>query len=182
MNLLWIINSRSPGSGWASYPLETGLVQLTPDGPVPLPIPIGWGGMAGPLLVESRVGQDTEQWLLLSTPGNRVSVNGSPVSIGARLLRDRDAISLGNGKMFFFSAERIAQVEPYPGKDDHTCCVRCKLPLEPAAPVVRCPAPDCGFFHHQSKDRPCWTYAEGCANCGHPTSFEAGYQWSPAEL
>jgi hypothetical protein len=98
------------------------------------------------------------------------------------VLADRDAIALGDRQILFFSSEKLARVLPFPGKDDHTSCIRCKLPLESGTPAVRCPSPECGFWHHQSDDQSCWTYTAACASCGHPTAFDAGFQWSPWEL
>ena len=134
------------------------------------------------LLVRTHGTNGFDRWSLLCAPHSTARVNGTPVYAGIRVLADRDAITLDDGNTVFFSCERLAQVVPFPGEDDGTRCIRCKLVLEPATPAVRCPAPGCGFWHHQSEAQPCWTYAESCVSCGHPTAFDAGFQWSPREL
>lgn len=164
------------------HPLDTGIIQLSPDGPAALAVCKGLDGVSGPVLVRKQDPLGEECWALLCKSHGRTRVNGAPVFIGVRMLSDRDLIALGAGQRVFYSSERVAQIEPYPGGDDSTCCVRCKLPLLPDTPAVRCPAPGCGFWHHQSDEQPCWDYRDGCTSCGHPTAFDAGFQWSPSEL
>jgi len=45
---------------------------------------------------------------------------------------------------------------------------------------VRCP--QCGVWHHQSDELPCWVYSSSCSLCDHPTALDAGYRWIPGEL
>lgn len=168
--------------GWVDHPLEAEMVALGQEGPIPLQVDEQLGCVSGPVLMRSLDSSNEERWLILCVPGSRARVNETPIPVGARLLKDRDAITFSGRHTVFFSSERLAQVEPYPGTTDDTCCIRCKLPLDPGAPVVRCPNPECGFFHHESVQHPCWTYADGCAACGHPTDLDAGFQWSPVDL
>ncbi len=175
MGHVWIVNEKGV---LAACPLDAGISQLTSNGPSALAVCKGLDDIAVPLLVRKQEFQGEERWLLLSKSPGRTRVNGMPVFNGVRMLNDRDLISLGDGHRVFYSSERIAQIEPYPGEDDSTCCVRCKLPLQPGKPAVRCPAPGCGFWYHQI----CWDYRDQCANCGRPTAFDSGYQWSPSEL
>lgn len=179
MSHLWIRNAEG---ALVDHPLDTGILQLTPDGPAALAVCKGLDGVSGPVLARKQDFQGEERWVLLCKPTGTTRVNGVPVFIGVRMLSDRDLISLGAGHRVFFSSERVAQIEPFPGEEDNICCVRCKLPLQPGKPAVRCPAPGCGFWHHQSDEQPCWSYRDGCASCGHPTAFDAGFQWSPAVL
>lgn len=179
MSHLWI----KDGEGiWIDHPLDADGVSIGPGGPAPLAARALLCRRSGPVLAKTRVARDLECWVLLDGSASRVRVNGVPLRIGVRVLADRDAIALGDVRVMFFSSERLAQIVPFPGRDDGTCCIRCKLPLEPGVPSVRCPAPACGFWHHQCDDTPCWTYTESCAGCGHPTAFESGFQWSPSEL
>lgn len=138
------------------------------------------GSLGEPVL--ARTESDLAGWTLICPPGAPVRVNGTPVPLGVRTLADRDAISIAGPegrRTVFLSLERAAELIAFPGEDHETHCIRCKLPLAPGTPAVRCPGRDCGFWHHQSAEQPCWTYTEGCANCGHPTAFDAGLQWTP---
>ena len=166
MSLLWV----NEGEGvWVDHPLDADFVALSPGRPVRLV-----GGDApsfgsGPVLARALDRRGIERWIILGASASRTLINGAPMHIGARLLDDRDAIALGNGCTVFFSCEHLAEVVPFPGEGNRTCCIRCKLPLAPDAPSVRCPGPECGFWHHQCDDTPCWTYTESCASCGYPT-------------
>ena len=177
MSVLWV---KDKDGAWIDHALDTNIFAFAPDGPAPTPA--AWGCDSAPMLMRSGNAHGFDRWLLLCTQDSRTRVNGARVRIGARVLADRDTISLGDGSVVFFSSEQLARVLPFPGKDDGTSCIRCKLPLEPGTPAVRCPAPGCGFWHHQSEEKSCWTYTTACASCGHPSAFDAGFQWSPSEL
>lgn len=179
MSHLWI---KDADGAWVDHPLDSDFLTMPPGAPAPLVACETLSRASAPVLARARDARGLERWVLLDASASRTRVNGAPIGIGARVLSDRDAIALADGRTVFFSSERLAQTVPFPGEDDRTCCIRCKLPLAPGMPAVRCPAPDCGFWHHQCDDSPCWTYTEGCAGCGHPTAPDAGFQWSPAEL
>jgi len=179
MSVTWV---RSAAGLWDTVPLDAALMALHRRGPLPVPAGQALFAIPAPLLARHHAPCGTERWTLLCGLGSRVRVNGAPVCPGVRVLADRDAIEPGSGQTVWFSAEELARVLPFPAAADTTCCIRCKLPMAPGTPAVRCPAPGCGFWHHQSDDLPCWTYSSGCAGCNHPTAFDAGFQWTPAAL
>jgi len=176
---LW---SKDTSGEWVSRPLEGDLVHLTPGGPSTLNAPERLGSVEEPVLVRLASHREAARWALICAPGSRARVNGVPVPVGARVLRDRDAIAPGEGPTVFFSTERPAQIVAFPDDAHDTFCIRCKLPLEAGTPAVRCPGRECGFWHHESPEHPCWSYADGCASCGYPTALDAGLQWTPAAL
>jgi hypothetical protein len=157
-------------------------MEVGSEGLTPLPEIELMGCASNPALAKRVDPNGFEHWTLLSPKHRTTRVNGTPVTAAVRVLKDQDAIAVTGGETLFFSAEKVVQILPYTGNDESICCIRCKLPLRPGTPTVRCPNPECGFVHHETNDRPCWTYAEGCAACGYPTDLEAGLQWSPEEL
>ena len=178
MSLIWTESNKGV---WETHLLNHDLVEIASGAAVSIDAAKARPQNAGPLLVRTNEVHGFDRWALICAPDSRIRVNGAQIQTGIRVLSDRDAIADGNGSVVFFSAEQLAYVQPFPGKAGHTC-IRCKLPLEPGTPAVRCPAPECGFWHHQSDDKSCWSYTTACASCGHPTSSEAGYQWSPRDL
>ena len=176
---LWI---KKPLGRWQDEALNGDFIELGPEGPVALRRHEHFSGIAGLLLLRSHDGPDVERWVLLTTRHGGTRVNGESLPVGMRLLEHRDAIGLGPGRTVFFSSEEVAKVAPYLGTAEGACCSRCRDLLEQGQLVVRCPAPGCGFIHHESADHPCWTYADGCAACGHPTDLNAALQWTPADL
>lgn len=181
MSHLW---SKQADGEFTWHPLEADFVQL--DGAAPRPVEPGQlRSVTAPVMARNAASRGVERWTLLCAPTQRVRVNGTLVAAGIRVLADRDAISLVNGRKrctWFLSLESIVEVVPFPGDVHDTYCIRCKLPIETQTEAVRCPGHGCGFWHHQSAQRPCWTYTEGCRNCGHPTDFDAGLQWTPDAL
>jgi hypothetical protein len=117
--------------------------------------------------------------ILLSPNGANVRVNGDPVLLGVRVLRDRDAICIGSADPVFFSTESVPRVAPFDG-DRAMPCARCHTPIVNGAPAVCCPR--CRKWHHAGDEVPCWNYAEKCAGCDQPTALDGGYQWSPEGL
>lgn len=115
-------------------------------------------------------------WVLLVRPLNSVRVNGRPVVAGLRVLRDRDEIVAG-GARAFFSTERLARVEAFPGGEGAVFCARCRQQMEMETPAVRCPG--CGSWCHQRDDLGCWLYAPACPLCDQATPLDAGYRWQP---
>jgi hypothetical protein len=156
------------------------LVQpLDGEAAVPLCAPRDDGAArATALLLCSRTA-DGEAWLVMSTAPSGVALNGAPLHAGIRVLADRDEIRVDGLGRVFFSSERLARVELFPGADKRIDCPRCKQELTVGSPAVRCPS--CGRWYHQSDEYPCWTYAAQCL-CGHPTALDAGFRWSPDGL
>jgi hypothetical protein len=130
------------------------------------------------LLVPSR-GPDGTAWTLVAARSVPVHVGGRPLSLGLRVLADRDEIRVEGAGTVFFSTEVLPRVEPFPIRDRQLFCGRCKDPLVPEKPAVRCP--DCGVWHHQCERRGCWTYAEKCAMCDRATALDQGFRWTPED-
>ena len=171
---------------WPVSDLDGSLYSLHDSRVQPLTeLPAGSGASDSVALCTAHAGG--ERWALLAGSAARVSVNGNPVTLGIRHLRDRDEILLRSGDAsvawrFFFSTEMLACVQPLPAGVTASC-PRCKDPLEPGQPAVRCPA--CCVWHHQNEqsNRPCWTYSELCAACNNQaTALDAGFRWTPEEL
>jgi len=119
-------------------------------------------------------------WTLLGGRQAGLRVNGQPLTLGIRSLRDRDEISLA-GQRCFFSNEELARVVPFPGIAQTVFCPRCKQKMEAGDPAVSCP--HCRAWHHQSEKFPCWTYEPTCALCRLQSSaLDAGYAWTPDML
>lgn len=178
MTHLWIQNRDG---FWQEHDLADGAVTLSTNGPAPTDSSNKSGNPSQPMLVPHSGPHGSETWVLLAGPLSRMRINGLPIPVGIRVLTDRDAITLDAGHTFYFSSEQLAETIPFSGPGS-TSCVRCKLPIEPGSPAVRCPGSSCGFWYHQSDDRPCWTYTDTCVACHHPTDLDAGLRWSPAEL
>ena len=120
-----------------------------------------------------------DAWLLLVDAASSARVNGVPVATGLALLDDRDEIVVADGSRFLVSFEEIAAVEPFP-LAKAVPCARCRLPIEPGTPGVRCPL--CAIWAHQSADRECFTYAEHCAVCAGPTELGGALAWIPEDI
>jgi hypothetical protein len=171
---LWV---REPVGTWAVMPLRPGLWDLTREPP---------GCLQDPGRLVAERGSDevglfcrTGSWTLLSGHDAPVRVNGERVVSGLRSLRDRDEIRIGSSRMFF-SLETLACVDDFPGADSPLFCPRCRQQIQEGNEAVRCPR--CGVWHHQSSELPCWTYSATCALCDQPSSFDAGFHWTPEEL
>ena len=85
-----------------------------------------------------------------------------------RVLRDRDEILLpgiprndgeqadvadAEPQRLFFSTERLAVVEPFPGGAKAVFCSRCKQVIDSGHRAVRCPSGRCGLWHHESAEQ-----------------------------
>jgi len=116
------------------------------------------------------------EWVLLAGPSARVRINGEPLALGVRVLRDRDEIVVGSARSYF-STERLASVDPFPDNLGVIFCARCKNKIDPGAPAVRCPG--CGCWCHQREDLECWSYSPTCPLCDQSTALDAGYRWEP---
>jgi hypothetical protein len=170
---LWI--EDIPGE-WAILPLATSRVVLPAR-------TLGTGrfgedATAPPLVLVRAQARST--WHVIAPPDAPAWVNGLPIVHGLRELRDRDEIRTATGETFYYSGEELAQVEPMPPTPNAMSCPRCREVVAVGSPAVRCP--HCALWYHQSDHFPCWTYAETCAMCPHPTALDAGYQWTPVEL
>ena len=137
-------------------------------------------GEATVLLLRPSFANGTDEWILLAGQSSDVHVNGEPLHLGVRALRDKDAISIA-GERLFFSTEQLACVTPFRGGAEPAFCPRCKQRLEDGVPAVECPR--CHVWHHQSEKYPCWTYDTTCACCQlQATALDAGFSWTPEDL
>jgi hypothetical protein len=176
---LWIQN----GGEWHVVPLECGVWSF--DGatlrPSSEPGPAARGAAA--VIASFKLRGQTRHLVCAPALGDHVSVNGTRPAGGARVLRDRDEVLLGESVRAYYSTERRPVIATFPGFEDRKAiCPRCKDPIEPGTPAVECPGAGCGLWYHQTDERPCWTYDEVCFPCGHATPFEADFQWTPAAL
>jgi hypothetical protein len=138
-------------------------------------------GAARPAAVLVRgSADDRADWQLLARPSSGVAVNGLPLAAGMRTLLDQDEIRVPSLGALFFSTERLARVEPLPVAGHDVACPRCRQPIVPGTPAVRCPG--CEVWHHGSAELPCWSYAATCALCRQETAADAGYKWTPEGL
>jgi len=118
----------------------------------------------------------SRDWVVMTSAPRAAHVNGLPVLAGIRVLSDRDELRVDDAAVYF-STERLAELTSLPVTKQEIYCPRCRDSIRVGTPAVQCP--QCDVWHHQEADRPCWTYADGCAACGHPTAFDAGYTWIP---
>jgi hypothetical protein len=201
MPVLWFPEQDGTWSAQALDACSCWLIAGTPPRIVPAAVadaPAGASptGSGDARLQATRNGVH-EQWVLVAARAAEVSINGQPLRLGVAVLRERDEVYLPGGRIgidgagsaaegmprrCFFSAESLARIESFPGGDKPTFCPRCKKLIDPQVPAVRCPAPSCRLWHHQTEARPCWTYAETCAVCDQPTALDAGYRWTPHQL
>ncbi len=170
MAVLWIHHERE--QGWCPVPLNGVAVALGEASPPP-----GAAGVDAPVLMLSVA--DGAESVLMSGVGAAPSINGDPLALGIRVLRDHDAIRIGSSDSMFFTTESLAQVVPFP-EPRPVPCARCKTDITPGSPAVKCPK--CGAWHHQGEELSCWTYAEKCAGCDQPTAMDGQYAWTPEGL
>ena len=188
---LWLAGVE--GVSWAVSPLAGNAYALSGRGLSAAEV-VGSNGQGAPsVLLVRRSNGSGEQWLLLARKYADVQVNGTPLALGVRLLCDRDEINVrdrcsdDNGSSgalrCFYSAERLAQVVAYPGKDA-VCCPRCKQMITPGQMAVQCPGPSCGAWHHQLDERSCraGNTPALAALCTQPTELGGACRWSPDEL
>jgi hypothetical protein len=120
-------------------------------------------------------------WALLTGPGYDARLNGRAIPAGLAVLSDRDEIIAGDER-FYFSAESLACVEPFPGAARPVYCGRCKLPIEVGSPAVSCPS--CSVWYHEQpgpQGSRCYTYAEQCNFCSSESRLDAELRWMPGE-
>ncbi len=183
---LWIKTAES-GAEWAILPLL--------HGPIAIPQAIAKfderseAAVSPQLLVLSCTDPTSggEKWVLIAPP--TTTINGAALSVGIRLLRDKDEIRVQGQERMFFGGERLATIQAFAGSPHAIICPRCKQPVSDGAMSVRCPA--CGVVHHQTGELPCWLgYVDSgnpfhtCALCDQPAAVEpdARFRWSPEGL
>lgn len=124
-------------------------------------------------------GEGSGAWALITPPGTDVWINGRRAS-AIHALRHRDAIWLPGAAPVYFSTERPVRVEPFPGSEHTTCCVRCKTPIATGQPACRCPG--CNLWHHEDEanELRCWSYDATCAGCrSFATDLDGSLRWLP---
>jgi hypothetical protein len=177
---LWIRKDDSGPRGhttsaeWAVMPLDGGAVAL--GGDMEGPRQSQRGGSA--LLLRSR-DSARETWLVLSPASGGIRLNGESLHGGIRALADGDELVVDAGDRYFFSSETLAEVEPLDAAPA-VVCPRCNQAIPRESPAVRCP--QCGIWHHQSDELPCWTYSPRCGLCPQPTALDSGFRWTPEGL
>jgi hypothetical protein len=168
---LWI----SEFDEWTPRPLGG-----QPGSPL-FPLPAGnLGPNAGVFLRRAAPTADTAKsgWHLLVPPFTRVRVNGEPVSLGIRALRDRDEIRVPGAEPMFFSNEELMAIQPFAGSPEGKC-PRCAKSISPLSPAVRCAG--CHTWYHQTEARACFSYGPNpiCVLCGADTVVSGEYSWIP---
>jgi hypothetical protein len=137
-------------------------------------------GATRPVILRIAASSGDECWSVIHTPGSSLRINGTALLTGIRVLAHKDELRLrGTAGRVFFSLERLARVVPFDGVEN-SHCPRCQTVIERQTPAVRCP--QCGVWHHQSGEFPCWTYSPTCALCDQPTGLEGGFRWIPEEV
>ncbi len=183
MSHIWV---RDQENEWAILRLDCDALALDHSPPRPLPaeeaVASARAGDRAILIRLSgrRDAGDDRRWALLASGRSRVRINGLPPIAGLRILDDRDEIAVTGPGTIYFSTERQARVEPFPGGDEPAHCPRCKLAMEAGSPAIRCPR--CDTWHHQSSVYPCYTYTDSCALCDQPTAVDAGFRFTPEDL
>lgn len=180
---LWV---QDDGRDWAIAQLDGGeAFVLTGDAAWPVRLRQQQQDPSCALIVR-RQETGKETWILLSPKKAGVRVNGTALWTGMRVLRDRDEIQVEGPGRIYFSRQRPARIEPFPGADGTVFCPRCKLEITPGTPAVRCPNPQCYVWHHESEERDllCWSYAEQCSLCRERTDLRPDYRysWTPEDL
>ncbi len=179
---LWIPQTDAEPA-WGVVPLDDGPDAVYLTGRLDHPVTARPFPGAEAYLFRRPDGDGREKWVLFVSAGASVCVNGAPLDLAMRCLRDRDEIRLRSGRIYF-AAEGRPSVRQFPGLDRPALCPRCQRPIEPGTPAVKCPNPACGLWYHQDEAAgfPCWTYDRACSMCGRPTTLEGGFRWTPDEL
>jgi hypothetical protein len=169
---LWV---KDESAQWAVLPFDEDAYSLATVPPQPLREGSGNDQIApGAVLMRA---EGAPGWVLIAAAPCDVRVNGEPLVLGIRALKDRDEIRIKGAGAFYFSTESLARVEPFLGSDKGIFCPRCKQQVEEGAAAVKCPG--CAVWYHQTENLPCWAYSEVCALCPQPTALDSGYQWTP---
>jgi hypothetical protein len=165
-------------SGWAAEKLDVAQFDLAAT-------PAPQAGDAQPGTTSDKVARliradadGSRVWALVASRNSDIRVNGRAVLAGLRVLADRDEIRNG-GIQYFFSSETLATIEELPSSERPVFCGRCRQQIAAGSPAVCCPG--CGVWYNQSTDLPCFTYADKCTFCGHPTTLDSAFSWAPEE-
>lgn len=173
MSHLWF---QDTDDVWAVEPLDGRAVDISVYPPRVLEERFRLGQDSWAAVVRTPRG-GAAAWVVLVAGDKEVRVNGVPPVAGVHVLQDRDEIRIHPAGTLFFSAETLARVEEFAGRDRPIFCARCRQRVEPAQLAVCCPS--CGIWCHQTADLPCWSYSPICAFCPQATALETGYQWVP---
>jgi LSD1 subclass zinc finger protein len=135
-------------------------------------------GLANNLL--ALCAANAERWLVMAGPDAQLRVNGIPLgAVGARVLCDRDELSIPGVGSAYYSAESLAEIVAFPGADRVVLCGRCRQPIHAGSSAVRCTG--CGTWYHERSDLNCFSYSETCTFCPKATVLDAGFSWTPEE-
>jgi hypothetical protein len=130
-------------------------------------------------MISFRVG-GAARWVVVADAATPVRVNGVPLTaVGARVLCDRDEVSIPGLGSAFYSGETLAVVEPFPGSEHPVVCGRCRQAIAAGAPVVRCPG--CHVYYDQAAGLECWRASDSCTFCSQLTALDAGFAWVPED-
>jgi hypothetical protein len=171
---LWV---KDDSAEWAVLALDGQAFTLGTSPPRPLAEAIGQDRLASSVVLMRAGGAGGSAWVLVAGSARDVRVNGAALSLGIRVMKDRDEIRIRGTGTLFFSTESLARVEPFKADGHRLYCPRCKQQIEEGTSAVRCPG--CAVWYHQDESLPCWTYSEVCALCPQQTSLDAGYRWTP---
>jgi hypothetical protein len=171
MPVLWIQHEQE--QRWSPVPLNGEAVALPIDPEQQASAEVD---RASAVLLPLSGGSDR---FLIAGSDAAVWINGDPLVLGIRVLRDRDVIRVGAGECVVYSAEALPSVVSF-DEQRQVPCARCKTDITAGFLAVRCPK--CGAWHHQGGDLLCWTYTEKCAGCDQPTAMDGCYHWTPEGL
>lgn len=173
------IFTRNADDGWSVTPLTAKAVELSGATPVEI-ANVSTDVKHSHSLPEIHLSESAgkEVWALLIPAEFQIWVNGRRVS-QIRILRHRDSIWSPGSDAVFFSTEKLAKVEVYPGHSERLDCPRCKLPIREGHEIVVCPG--CSTAHHMlpAEDLPCWTYNATCSACSYSSDMSDDLRWVP---
>ena len=175
---LWVRDAED----WAVLPVEDRMLGLSSNPPRVLENGLDEAGLASEVVLLPIREAEREQFVLLTgRSGRETRVNGLPLSLGIRILADRDEIRIEGAGTVFLSTERLARIEPLPEGGPPKHCPRCHLPIQVGTLAVQCPG--CSLWYHQQGEYPCWAYkGQPCGRCASPTELDAGFRWTPEDL
>ena len=175
------IFSLDPTGSWSVTPVPTEPVQLAGIHPVDMR-PLSEGVVNDSRHPEIHRGEYAGKavWVLLIPAQFSIWVNGRRTG-HIRVLRHRDSIWWPGADAAFFSTEKLAKVEIYPGHSERLDCPRCKKPILEGNQIVVCHG--CSTIHHMEPDPPlrlnCWTYSDHCGACPYSSDMSGGLRWVP---